>query len=232
MYTLTTTFTEAELEQALRLARVNYVDLINKYVKPHGPTSSLCIAQVETEVKAYLDDARTGCYQVRAGAVLAKDATTGQVIGFTIYLGGVIPPTDCGLNYIVVDQHYRRKGIMRAMLSVVMQKFTFIGLSCNVNKVPYYESLGFRVTGADMTQVEMSWGVVKPHGTMAMLGFDKSVPILAAKESFMRNAGGKADAILAKLGRAQEDMNTLVAGYVLKRQSGMSHAEAAEAAGA
>lgn len=225
VFTLTTAFTQSDLEQALRLARANYVELINKYVKPHGPTSSLCIAQVETEVQAYLDDALTGCYQVRAGAVFAKDAATGDVIGFSIYLGGIIP-TDCGLNYVVVDKRYRRQGIMKAMLDVVMKKFTFIGLSCNVDKVPYYESLGFRITGADMVQVAMSWGVNKPHGTMTVLGFDKSVPILAATESFMRNAGGKAEAILAKLGRLQEEKTALVEGYVKKRQSGISHAEA------
>ncbi|WP_443497182.1 GNAT family N-acetyltransferase [Pseudomonas helleri] len=227
VYTLTTTFTQADLEQALRLARANYVELINKYVKPHGPTSSLCIAQVETEIQAYLNDALTGCYQVRAGAVFAKDATTDQVIGYTVYLGGAIPPTDCGLNYVVVDQRYRRQGIMKAMLNVVMKKFTFIGLSCNVDKVPYYESLGFRITGADMSQVAMSWGVDKPHGTMSVLGFEKSVPILAAQAAFMRNTNGKGDAILAKLGRIQEEKNAEVEGYVKKRQSGINHAEAA-----
>ncbi|MFB4250915.1 GNAT family N-acetyltransferase [Pseudomonas idahonensis] len=226
MFCITTTFTRADIDQALRLARANYVDLIFKYVKPHGPTSNLCITQVETEVEAYLEDALTGRYGLRAGAVFAKDDTTGQVVGFITYLGGVVPPTDCGLNYVVVDQRYRRKGIMKAMLNVVMQKFTFIGLTCNVDKVPYYESLGFRITCADFTQVDMSWGVDKAHGIMAKLGFDSSVPILAAKESFMRNAGSKAASILSKLGQLQEDKTAEVASYVLKRQSGSTHAQA------
>jgi len=226
MFTLSTTFTQADQEQALRLSRAYYVDLINKYVKPHGPTSSLCIAQVETEVGAYLEDARTGCYQVRAGAVFAKDTATGEVIGFAIYLGGKTPPTDCGLNYVVVDHRYRRQGIMRAMLDAVMQKFNFIGLSCNVDKVPYYEALGFRVTGSDMMQVGMSWGVDKPHGVMNVLGFDKSEPIQTAIAAFMRNSAGRGEAILAELGRIQEQKITEVEAYVRKRQSGLSHADA------
>lgn len=226
MFTITTTFTRADIDQALRLARANYVDLIHKHVKPHGPTSNLCITQVETEVEAYLDDALTGNSDLRTGAVFAKDEATGQVVGFTICLGGINPPTDCGLNYIVVDQRHRRQGIMKAMLNVVMQKFTFIGLSCNVDKVPYYESLGFRITGSELTQVDMSWGVHKAHGTMAMLGFDHSLPIQAAKDSFMRNAGSKAGSILAKLGKLQEERTAEVASYVSKRQTGLTHAEA------
>ncbi|WP_095158323.1 GNAT family N-acetyltransferase [Pseudomonas sp. Irchel 3E13] len=226
MFTLSTTFTESDQAQALRLSRAYYVDLINKYVKPHGPTSSLCIAQVETEVQAYLDDARTGCYQVRAGAVFARDEATGEVIGFATYLGGKTPPTDCGLNYVVVDKRHRRQGIMKAMLGVIMEKFTFIGLSCNVDKVPYYEALGFRVTGSDMMQVGMSWGVDKPHGVMNVLGFDNSEPIQTAIAAFKRNSGGRAEAILAELGRVQEQKISEVEAYVRKRQSGLSHADA------
>ncbi|MGY2315440.1 GNAT family N-acetyltransferase [Pseudomonas sp. SDO5522_S412] len=226
MFTLSTTFTQAEQEQALRLSRAYYVDLINKYVKPHGPTSSLCIAQVETEVRAYLDDARTGCYQVRAGAVFAKDRATEEIIGFAIYLGGKTPPTDCGLNYVVVDQRYRRQGIMKAMLDVIMQKFTFIGLSCNVDKVPYYEALGFRITGSDMMQVGMSWGLNKPHGVMTVLGFDNSEPIQTAVSAFMRNSAGRGEAILAELGRIQELKISEVETYVSKRKTGLSHADA------
>lgn len=226
MFTLSTAFSQADQDQALRLSRACYVDLINKYVKPHGPTSSLCIAQVETEVRAYLDDARTGCYQVRAGAIFAKDSATGEVIGFAIYLGGKTPPTDCGLNYVVVNQRYRRQGIMKAMLDVIMLKFTFIGLSCNLDKVPYYETLGFRITGTDMMQVAMSWGLDKPHGVMNVLDFGKSEAIQAAVAAFMRNSAGKGEAILAELGRIQELKISEVEGYVHKRQSGLSHADA------
>jgi len=226
VFTLSTTFTRSDLEQALRLSRAYYVDLINKYVKAHGPTSSLCIAQVETEVRAYLEDALTGCYQVRAGAVFAKDDATEEVIGFAIYLGGKAPPTDCGLNYVVVDQRYRRQGIMKAMLDVVMRKFTFIGLSCNVEKVPYYEALGFRITGSDMMQVGMSWGVNKTHGVMSVLDFGNSEQIHAAVAAFMRNSAGKGEAILSELGRIQELKVAEVEAYVRRRQSGLSHLEA------
>ncbi|KPW61558.1 hypothetical protein [Pseudomonas cannabina] len=71
-FTITDQLTKGDIEQAIKLARANYSELINKYVKPHGPTSSLCIAQVVAEVREYLSDALTGCYGGFAEAVLAK----------------------------------------------------------------------------------------------------------------------------------------------------------------
>lgn len=221
MFTVTTTFTQAELEQAARLARVNYIELINKFVRPHGPTSGLCQVQVETEVVAYLSDALYKDIGTDAGAVFAKDANTGEVIGFTIFLSGLIP-TDCGLNYIVVDKRYRRQGVMKAMLAEIMKTHTFIGLSCNIDKVPYYEALGFRITGPETVQVAMSWGLNKPHGLMKAVGFDGSVAINEAKDAFLRN-NRQGPSILARIGQQQEDREVVVRDYVSKREIGVPH---------
>lgn len=221
MFTITTTFNQADLDQAVRLARANYIELINKFVRPHGPTRGLCQVQVETEVRAYLNDALYQDIGTDVGAVFAKNAQTGQVIGFTIFLSG-LTPTDCGLNYMVVDVSYRRQGVMKAMLAEIMKNHTFIGLSCNIDKVPYYEPLGFRITGVETVQVAMSWGVNKPHGPMKVIGFDGSVPINQAKDAFLRhNAQGPS--ILAKIGQQQHDRNIVVRDYVSKRISGVPH---------
>lgn len=44
MFTLSTTFTQADQEQAMRLSRAYYVDLINKFVTPRPYQSPLYCA--------------------------------------------------------------------------------------------------------------------------------------------------------------------------------------------
>lgn len=221
MFTVTTTFKQNELEQAVRLASSNYVELINKFVRPYGPTSGLCKVQVETEVKAYLEDVLYKNMGTDAGAVFVKDIGTGEVIGFSIYLSG-LNPTDCGLNYMVVDKRHRRQGIMKAMVDEIRKTHLFIGLSCNIDKVPYYEAIGFVVTGPELSQVAMSWGVNKPHPSMKKIGFEDSVTINKAVEEFLRSNAQSA-LILRKIAQAQEVRYAQVKEYVRKRLSGLTH---------
>lgn len=221
MFNVTTTFQQDDIDQAVRLARSNYVELINKFVRPHGPTSGLCKVQVETEVKAYLEDVLYKNMGTDAGAIFVKDVGSGDVIGFAIYLSG-IDPSDCGLNYMVVDKPHRRQGVMKAMIAEIRKTHSFIGLSCNIDKVPYYEALGFRVTGPELSQVNMSWGVNKPHPDMKKIGFEGSVTINKAVNEFLRN-NVQGVSILSKIGQQQEDRYALVREYVRKRQNGVPH---------
>ncbi|WP_131815889.1 MULTISPECIES: GNAT family N-acetyltransferase [Pseudomonas] len=225
MFTITTELTHSDMVQVLKLARANYVELISKSVRPHGPTSSLCIAQVEAEVREYLRDALTGCYGLPVEAVLAKEALTGDVIGFAIVLGGHIP-SDCGINYAAVHVDHRRQGILREMMNYVKSRHTHIGLSCNVDKVPFYEALGFRITGSDLVQVAMNWGVDKLGASMGVLDFRLNTDLNEAKETFLRINGPKAQGILSKMGHIQEQRIVYVQGYVDKRLSGLSHSDA------
>lgn len=225
MFTITTNLTHGDIAQVVKLARVNYVELISKSVRPHGPTSSLCITQVEAEVREYLRDALTGCYGLPVEAVLAKESATGELIGFAIVLGGNTP-TDCGINYAAVHTNHRRQGILREMLNYVKSCHTHIGLSCNVDKVPFYEKLGFRITGSDLVQVTMCWGVDKPSAAMGVLDFSQNAELIDAQATFMRLHGQKAESILDKIGLVQEQRISYVKRYVEKRQSGLSHTSA------
>ncbi|MBX8557011.1 hypothetical protein K5D56_26220 [Pseudomonas cichorii] len=225
MFYITTHLTEDDIYQAITLARVNYVELINKLIKPHGPTSSLCIAQVEAEVREYLLDALTGCYGGFTEAILAKDQVSGELIGFTIVLRGNAP-ADCGISYTVVNVNHRRRGILREMLKGVQARFTHIGLACNVDKVPYYEALGFYITSADLAQVAMCCGINKPDATMRALDFSLNSSIAEAVATFQRVNGTKTESILSKIGEIQERRFEYVERYVAKRQSGLSHVEA------
>ncbi|WP_411961220.1 GNAT family N-acetyltransferase (plasmid) [Pseudomonas mandelii] len=222
---ITADLTEGDINQAIKLARANYVELINKFVKPHGPTSSLCIAQVEAEVREYLLDALTGCYGGFVEAVLARDQARGDLIGFTIVLRGN-NPEDCGISYTVVSATHRRQGILREMLKGVQARYSHIGLSCNVDKVPYYEALGFHITGSDCAQVAMCCGIDKPEAMMGALDFSLNSKIAEAVATFERVHGAKAKGIFCKMGEIQERRFEYVDAYVIKRLSGLAHADA------
>lgn len=224
MFTITTALTEADIEPAMKLAKANYIDLIHKHLVVGGPTSGMCQTQVEVEVRAYLAEAIAGHFGLSVTVVLAKDET-GNVIGFAIALGGKLA-TDCGLNYAVVHKDHRRQGVLRAMIKELQQRFQFIGLACKLDKVPYYEALGFRITGPETTQVAMSWGLNKPHADMLVLGFDHAEEIVAATAAFDRLHGSKAQAIYRKINTMQTEQSGKVTAYVSKRNSGASHDQA------
>ncbi|MDH4602516.1 MULTISPECIES: GNAT family N-acetyltransferase [Pseudomonas syringae group] len=225
MFTITSELNQDDIVQSVKLARAYYVDLINKSVKPHGPTSSLCMAQVEIEVREYLRDALTRCYGLPVSALLAKDTSTSEVIGFAVILGGNCP-TDCGINYVAVHADHRRKGILREMLERVKSRFTHIGLACDVDKVPYYESLDFRVTGHEAGQVTMTWGLDRPGASMPVLDFAQNEDIIQATSTFFRVHGHKAESILRQVAQKQELVNQYTQGYATKRISGLNHHEA------
>lgn len=201
MFTITTELTKADVPQIVKLARANYVDLIFKHVKPNGPTSSLCLALIEVEVREYVLDALTKCHGLPVSVVLAKDPEA-KLIGFAIVIGGK-EPTDCGINYAAVSKDHRRQGILRAMLDEVKSRYQSIGLTCNMDKVPYYEALGFRVTGARQVQVAMSWGLEKHEADMLVLGLDNHVEIREAQAIFGRVHGKKARGMISKINEMQ-----------------------------
>lgn len=216
MFTITSELTQADVPQIVKLAKANYVDLIFKHVKPNGPTSALCQTLVEVEVREYVLDALDKRHGLPVSVVLAKDQDA-NLIGFTIVIGGM-EPKDCGINYTAVHKDQRRQGILRAMLDEVKARYQSITLTCNIDKVPYYEALGLRVTGARQTQVAMSWGPEKLESEMQVLGMNNHVEIRNAQVIFERVHGTKARAMINKI-QGMQDLRTVeVQEYVAKRQ--------------
>lgn len=224
MFSITTTLTGDDIKPAVQLAKDNYIDLIHKHLEVDGPTSDMCQTQVEVEVRTYLTEAIAQHYGLRMTVVLAKDEAQGTVIGFAIALAGQLQ-TDCGLNYAVVHQDYRRQGVLRAMLDEIKARYQFIGLNSKIDKVPYYESLGFRITGPETTQVAMSWGLNKPHAEMLALDFSGVEEIRSKVDAFERYHGPNSRQIWVKLNDMQNEQERKVLDYVSKRASGLSHAQ-------
>jgi GNAT superfamily N-acetyltransferase len=225
MFTITNTLTQSDVEQAVKLSKLYYADLIHKVLKPHGPTSGLCSSQVEIEVRAYLEEALTGRQGLRIEVVLAKETATDSVIGFAVVLSSKMSK-DCGLNYTAVHKDYRRQGILRAMLDRVKSRYSSIGLSCHPDKVPYYEALGFRVDGAEFVQVTMGWGEDKENAMMNSFDMNNNPEIQRCKQAFVRLNGSKTQAIMKKIAEVQENRMVDVQKYVQSRADGIPHLEA------
>lgn len=225
MFSITNQLTRSDVEQAVKLAKAYYSDLIHKLIRPHGPTSGMCSSQVEIEVRAYLEEALTGRQGLRIEVELAKDEATNSVIGFAIVLSSKMSD-DCGLNYAAVHKDFRRQGILRAMLDRVKSRYSSIALSCHPEKVPYYESLGFRVDGAELVQVSMVWGEDKPHAMMNGFDMAKNTDIQNCVQAFLRVNGSKGQTVMKKLGEVQENRMVDIKKYVQSRAEGIPHLEA------
>jgi len=225
LFSITYSLTQRDIDQAVRLSKLYYTDLIQKLVKPYGPTSSLCSSQVEIEVRAYLEEALTGFHGLCVEALVAKEVSTNDVVGFAIALSAP-GSTDCGLNYAAVRKDFRRQGVLRVMLESIKSKYSFIGLSCHPDKVPYYEALGFRADGTVFVQVSMSWGEDKPHPMMNTFDMGRSDELQMCTQSFLKLHGAKAEAIMQNLGDVQIKRMEDVKAYYQRRNDGLSHEHA------
>ncbi|MDZ5605186.1 GNAT family N-acetyltransferase [Pseudomonas sp. RP23018S] len=88
--------------------------------------------------------------------VAYADDTQEVVVGFVLFLPVKQDHTACGLTYMAVGVEHRRKGIATDMLSAVANESPHIELTCFIDKVPVYESMGFHVIGVRDTQIVMN----------------------------------------------------------------------------
>lgn len=222
MFTISNQFTQADIEQAVKLAKLYYTDLIQKYIRPHGPTGSLCSSQVEIEVREYMEEALYQHHGMRIEIEVARDTNTQSLIGFAVVLSSAGSP-DCGLNYVAVHKDYRRQGIMKAMLKNIQNRYSYIVLSCNPSKVPYYENLGFVIEKPEYVQISMTWGTSGPNSGMDSFDMDKNVTLQEHIRSFETLNAKKIGAMMTKVRDAQMKRMGEVEAYYQSRVAGSSH---------
>lgn len=92
-----------------------------------------------------------------------------QVIGFCLYLPVPTHPDACGLTYMAVSGSHRRRGIGRALLKRVIDRYPHVELTCAVDTVEFYERVGFRVIDSHLTQVVMNTRSASCTGMMHVL---------------------------------------------------------------
>ncbi|EKT4479600.1 GNAT family N-acetyltransferase [Pseudomonas putida] len=141
------------------------------------------------EVYRWALPVEVGGYLQRIGSVpsepvvlivaFADDSPT-DVVGFVLYSPVPTHPEACGINYMAVKASHRRRGIGRKLMEMVVDRHNHTELTCAVKKVPFYESLGFRVLDSHNTQVVMNTRDASTTGLMAVLNV---TPIYESNEA-------------------------------------------------
>lgn len=119
------------------------------------------------EVHLYLE-ALGGSKGIAVELIVALDAQE-QVIGFLLYLPVKDDPEACGVAYMAVHASHRRKGVARAMMQDMLARYPHAELTCAVEKVPAFKSMGFQLRGVRGTQVLMNTRDYSTDGLMGLL---------------------------------------------------------------
>jgi GNAT superfamily N-acetyltransferase len=119
------------------------------------------------EVHLYLE-ALGGSKGIAVELIVALDAQE-QVIGFLLYLPVKDDPEACGVAYMAVHASHRRQGVARAMMHDMLARYPHAELTCAVEKVPAFESMGFQLRGVRGTQVLMNTRDYSTDGLMGLL---------------------------------------------------------------
>ena len=121
------------------------------------------------EVHLYLE-ALGGGKGIAVELIVAMDEQDpAKVIGFLLYLPVKDDPEACGVAYMAVHASHRRQGVARAMMDEMLSRYPHGELTCTVEKVPAFESMGFQVRGVRGTQVLMNTRDYSTDGLMGVL---------------------------------------------------------------
>lgn len=121
------------------------------------------------EVHLYLE-ALGGAKGIAVELIVATDEQDpAKVIGFLLYLPVKDDPEACGVAYMAVHASHRRQGVARVMMDEMLSRYPHGELTCTVEKVPAFESMGFQVRGVRGTQVLMNTRDYSTDGLMGVL---------------------------------------------------------------
>ena len=155
--------------QILQLVVDNLTDISMVGIVPSNPLYNVYQYTVGFEVHLYLE-ALNGDKGIAVELIVATDDEDPlKVIGFLLYLPIKDDPQACGVAYMAVDTGHRRKGVARAMLQDMINRYPHAELTCSIAKVPWFESMGFQVLGVRSTQVLMNTRDHSSEGLMGLL---------------------------------------------------------------
>lgn len=182
---------EAIKSQILQLVIDYLTDISMVAIPPSNPLYNLYQYGVGHEVHQYLD-AMGGGRELSVELVVALGEQE-QVLGFALYLPVQDEPQACSVAYMAVHAGQRRKGIARALLAKVREACPQVELACFVNRVPYFEAMGFQVLGARGPQVLMSTHDHFSDGLVAVLDIAPIYSSLEVRQihAYLLNQHGK-----------------------------------------
>ncbi|MHA6575761.1 GNAT family N-acetyltransferase [Pseudomonas yamanorum] len=153
--------------QILQMVVDNLTDISMVAIPPSNLLYNVYQYAIGYEVHLYLE-ALGGSKGIAVELIVALD-TQEQVIGFLLYLPVKDDPEACGVAYMAVHASHRRKGVARAMMQDMLARYPHAELTCAVEKVPAFESMGFQLRGVRGTQVLMNTRDYSTDGLMGLL---------------------------------------------------------------
>jgi len=153
--------------QILQMVVDNLTDISMVAIPPSNLLYNVYQYAIGYEVHLYLE-ALGGSKGIVVELIVALDAQE-QVIGFLLYLPVKDDPEACGVAYMAVHASHRRKGVARAMMQDMLARYPHAELTCAVEKVPAFESMGFQLRGVRGTQVLMNTRDYSTDGLMGLL---------------------------------------------------------------
>jgi GNAT superfamily N-acetyltransferase len=153
--------------QILQMVVDNLTDISMVAIPPSNLLYNVYQYAIGYEVHLYLE-ALCGSKGIAVELIVALDEQE-QVIGFLLYLPVKDDPEACGVAYMAVHASHRRKGVARAMMQDMLARYPHAELTCAVEKVPAFESMGFQLRGVRGTQVLMNTRDYSTDGLMGLL---------------------------------------------------------------
>lgn len=140
----------------LQLAEANITNLHPLAPRPSDPLYAVYQLVLKMELSEYIT--RMGPRDVcKASLIVATDDGAPDVpVGFLLYVAATDVASVCAVTYMVVSPGHRRQGIARSMVKQMLSRHPDATLTCEIEKVPYYESMGFKVYGHRDTQITMA----------------------------------------------------------------------------
>lgn len=166
-------------DQVLAMVFTNVTDIAMVGVLPANHLHSIYQFALTVEVRLYLES-MDGSRGIPVELTLAmSDSKPDEVVGFVLYLPVKSHSDACGVTYMVVKQGYRRQGVARSMVADMIGRYPHAALTCVVEKVPFYTSMGFQVVGVRGPQVSMN---TRDHHTEGTMGVIDVTPIYQSIE--------------------------------------------------
>lgn len=156
-------------EKVLRLVEDNITDLSMVAVPPSNHLYEIYRWALPTEIGVYISRIGKVASEPVELLVAFDDAAPHEVVGFLLYSPVPTHPEACGVNYMAVKQSHRRRGIGTQLMKMLIGQHPHTELTCQIKKVPFYESLGLQVLDSHNTQVVMNTRSASTPGLMAVL---------------------------------------------------------------
>lgn len=100
-----------------------------------------------------------GLPDIEYGCVIARNGD--EIIGFSCYSTNDPKNHDfrsASISYMAVKEEFRKQGVMRGMIDFILREKKSVGLSCTIENVDIFKSVGFSPSSPTGAQIGMQKG--------------------------------------------------------------------------